>query len=49
MAKYSVCLVYYDSHEAYLMALADALANEYREIYAAGLVLQIDSPDPPPA
>jgi 5-methyltetrahydropteroyltriglutamate--homocysteine methyltransferase len=36
---------YYDSHEAYLMALAAALSNEYREIYAAGLVLQIDSPD----
>src|SRR6202041_3041234 len=27
------------------MALAAALANEYREIYDAGLVLQIDSPD----
>jgi 5-methyltetrahydropteroyltriglutamate--homocysteine methyltransferase len=36
---------HYASHEAYLMALAAALANEYREIYDAGLVLQIDSPD----
>ena len=36
---------HYASHEAYLMALADALANEYRAIHAAGHVLQIDSPD----
>ncbi|WP_216856052.1 epoxyalkane--coenzyme M transferase [Acidisphaera sp. S103] len=36
---------HYDSHEAYLMALAKALANEYRAIHDAGLVLQIDSPD----
>jgi 5-methyltetrahydropteroyltriglutamate--homocysteine methyltransferase len=36
---------YYDSHEAYLMALATALSNEYRAIHEAGLVLQIDSPD----
>jgi 5-methyltetrahydropteroyltriglutamate--homocysteine methyltransferase len=36
---------YYDSHEAYLMALAKALANEYRAIHDAGLILQIDSPD----
>jgi len=36
---------HYDSHEAYLMALAKALANEYRAIYDAGLVLQIDAPD----
>lgn len=36
---------HYDSHEAYLMALAKALANEYRAIYDAGLILQIDSPD----
>jgi len=36
---------HYDSHEAYLMALADALANEYRAIHEAGHVLQIDSPD----
>ena len=36
---------HYDSHEAYLMALANALSNEYRAIHEAGLVLQIDSPD----
>jgi 5-methyltetrahydropteroyltriglutamate--homocysteine methyltransferase len=36
---------HYASHEAYLMALAEALANEYRAIHAAGHVLQIDSPD----
>ena len=36
---------HYDSHEAYLMALAAALANEYRAIHDAGHVLQIDSPD----
>ncbi len=36
---------HYDSHEAYLMALATALGNEYRAIHAAGHVLQIDSPD----
>lgn len=36
---------HYESHEAYLMALAKALANEYRAIHDAGLVLQIDAPD----
>lgn len=36
---------HYDTHEAYLMALARALSNEYRAIYDAGLILQIDSPD----
>lgn len=36
---------HYDSHEAYVMALAAALANEYRAIHEAGHVLQIDSPD----
>jgi 5-methyltetrahydropteroyltriglutamate--homocysteine methyltransferase len=36
---------HYDSHEAYLMALAKALAHEYRAICDAGHVLQIDSPD----
>jgi 5-methyltetrahydropteroyltriglutamate--homocysteine methyltransferase len=36
---------HYDSHEAYLMALAIALSNEYRAIHDAGLILQIDSPD----
>ncbi len=36
---------HYASHEAYLMALAAALAHAYRAIHAAGHVLQIDSPD----
>jgi 5-methyltetrahydropteroyltriglutamate--homocysteine methyltransferase len=36
---------HYDSHEAYVMALAKALSHEYRAIHAAGLVLQIDAPD----
>jgi 5-methyltetrahydropteroyltriglutamate--homocysteine methyltransferase len=36
---------YYDSHEAYVMALAKALADEYRAIHDAGLILQIDAPD----
>jgi 5-methyltetrahydropteroyltriglutamate--homocysteine methyltransferase len=36
---------HYDTHEAYLMALANALASEYRAIHDAGLILQIDSPD----
>jgi 5-methyltetrahydropteroyltriglutamate--homocysteine methyltransferase len=36
---------HYDSHEAYLMALAKALSHEYRAIHEAGLILQIDSPD----
>ena len=36
---------HYDSHESYVMALAAALANEYRAIHEAGHVLQIDSPD----
>jgi 5-methyltetrahydropteroyltriglutamate--homocysteine methyltransferase len=36
---------YYDSQEAYLMALARELGNEYRAIHEAGFLLQIDSPD----
>jgi 5-methyltetrahydropteroyltriglutamate--homocysteine methyltransferase len=36
---------YYDSHEAYLEALADALSYEYNAIVDAGFNLQIDSPD----
>lgn len=36
---------HYDSHEAYLEALADAMAHEYKAIVDAGLVLQLDSPD----
>ena len=36
---------HYASHEAYLGALAEAMAAEYRTIVEAGLVLQLDSPD----
>jgi 5-methyltetrahydropteroyltriglutamate--homocysteine methyltransferase len=36
---------YYESDEAYLFALADALKHEYRAITDAGLTLQIDAPD----
>ena len=36
---------HYDSHEAYMMALAKALSHEYRAIHNAGLILQIDAPD----
>jgi 5-methyltetrahydropteroyltriglutamate--homocysteine methyltransferase len=36
---------HYDSHEAYLTALAKALFNEYRAIHNAGMILQIDAPD----
>ncbi|HEX4112499.1 MAG TPA: cobalamin-independent methionine synthase II family protein [Stellaceae bacterium] len=36
---------HYATQEAYLMALAHELAQEYRAIHAAGLILQIDAPD----
>lgn len=36
---------HYPSHEAYLEALAAAMAHEYKAIVAAGIVLQLDSPD----
>jgi 5-methyltetrahydropteroyltriglutamate--homocysteine methyltransferase len=36
---------WYDSHEAYLEALARAMSHEYRTIHSAGLLLQIDAPD----
>ncbi len=36
---------HYPTHEAYLAALADAMAHEYRAIVEAGIVLQLDSPD----
>ena len=36
---------HYDSHEAYLMALARELRPEYLAIHRAGLLLQIDAPD----
>jgi 5-methyltetrahydropteroyltriglutamate--homocysteine methyltransferase len=36
---------WYDSHEAYLAALAREMSKEYRAISDAGFILQIDSPD----
>ncbi len=36
---------HYDSEEAYLAALADALSHEYRAILDAGFTLQLDCPD----
>ncbi len=36
---------FYDSHDAYLDALAREMGNEYRAIHKAGLTLQIDAPD----
>ncbi|MFV1994385.1 MAG: methionine synthase [Verrucomicrobiales bacterium] len=35
---------HYDSDEAYLFAIADAMHEEYRAIVDAGLILQIDDP-----
>jgi 5-methyltetrahydropteroyltriglutamate--homocysteine methyltransferase len=35
---------YYQSDEEYVLAAADALRNEYREIIEAGFVLQLDDP-----
>lgn len=36
---------HYNSEDAYMAALADALAKEYRVIVEAGFILQIDAPD----
>jgi 5-methyltetrahydropteroyltriglutamate--homocysteine methyltransferase len=36
---------YYNSHEAYLDAIAREMKNEYQAIHKAGLILQIDAPD----
>ena len=36
---------YYDSHEDYVLALAEELRKEYEIIAANGLVLQLDCPD----
>jgi 5-methyltetrahydropteroyltriglutamate--homocysteine methyltransferase len=36
---------HYGNHEAYLMALAEALSHECRAVHEAGHILQIDSPD----
>src|SRR4029079_17242036 len=36
---------YYDTHDAYLDAIAREMKNEYQAIAKAGLTLQIDAPD----
>jgi 5-methyltetrahydropteroyltriglutamate--homocysteine methyltransferase len=36
---------WYDSHEAYMTALAREMRHEYETIYRSGLLLQIDAPD----
>jgi 5-methyltetrahydropteroyltriglutamate--homocysteine methyltransferase len=36
---------YYPTHEEYVWALAEVMAEEYQAIHAAGLVLQLDCPD----
>jgi 5-methyltetrahydropteroyltriglutamate--homocysteine methyltransferase len=36
---------YYPSDEAYVLALSDAMRNEYRAIVGAGFVLQLDGPE----
>lgn len=36
---------YYNDEDAYIEALADAMATEYEAIVAAGFILQIDAPD----
>ncbi len=38
---------YYPSDEAYLLAIADAMHEEYKAIVDAGFLLQIDDPDLP--
>ena len=38
---------YYPSDEAYLIAIADAMHEEYKAIVGAGFLLQIDDPDLP--
>lgn len=36
---------YYETHEAYVWALAEVMHEEYEAIVAAGLVVQLDCPD----
>jgi 5-methyltetrahydropteroyltriglutamate--homocysteine methyltransferase len=44
-ATYAPPNLHYPSEDAYLDALADAMAREYAAIIEAGFVLQIDAPD----
>ena len=41
--------LYYPDYDAYIDAVADAMAEEYRAIVDAGLLLQLDCPDIPMA
>src|ERR1700680_1561511 len=41
----TVLNAFYDSHEAYLAALAREMKKEYQAIHRGGLLLQIDAPD----
>jgi 5-methyltetrahydropteroyltriglutamate--homocysteine methyltransferase len=43
--QYTMANQHYESDEAYLFALADAMREEYRAIADAGLIVQIDAPD----
>ena len=36
---------YYDSHAAYVLAVAEQMRKEYEYIHAQGLLLQLDAPD----
>jgi 5-methyltetrahydropteroyltriglutamate--homocysteine methyltransferase len=36
---------HYDSHDAYLDAIAREMSKEYQAVHKAGLILQIDAPD----
>jgi 5-methyltetrahydropteroyltriglutamate--homocysteine methyltransferase len=36
---------YYETHDAYLDAIAREMSKEYRAVHEAGLLLQIDAPD----
>jgi 5-methyltetrahydropteroyltriglutamate--homocysteine methyltransferase len=42
---FTIPTTYYRTDEEYLAALASVLNEEYRAIVAAGLILQVDSPD----
>ncbi|MGE0385978.1 MAG: cobalamin-independent methionine synthase II family protein [Gammaproteobacteria bacterium] len=44
-ATYAPPNLHYHSEEEYLVAIADALAREYKAIVDAGFILQIDAPD----
>ncbi|MCU1484666.1 MAG: enterotoxin [Actinomycetia bacterium] len=37
--------LHYETHEAFVFALADAMRTEYEAIVEAGLILQVDCPD----